>query len=195
MAEIMAATANNFREIEARFLNIDQAEFKKRLAETGAKDLGDDRIHEVIFYDKALRWQKEEKKYARVRRTKHGVLMTFKHNDFLGADGTKEIEIGVDDFDRAVSFLSHIGLVAFREQEKKRHSFKLGDVMVELDTWPSVPTYVELEGGSEVALKDAAGRLGLDWSTAVFESARFLIERHYRIPVSSLRRFTFSRIE
>jgi len=193
--QIMAAVSNNFREIEARFLEIDPEELKKRLAETGAEDLGEDFIREVIFYDKNLRWQTDEKKYARVRQTKNGILMTFKHNESHRADGTKEIEIEVNDFDRAVKFLEEVGLVAFRKQEKRRHSFCLADVRVDIDTWPSIPTYVELEGPSIDAVKEAAGRLGLDWSRAVFESARFLIEKYYNIPVSQLRCFTFDKIE
>jgi adenylate cyclase class 2 len=190
----MDVAAKNFREVEARFLNVDVGALLERLKAAGAEDLGEDLIHEVIFYDKDLRWQREEKKYARVRKTKNGIRMTFKHNDVLGADGTKEIEIAVDDFDRAAAFLEAIGLVAFREQEKKRHSFKLGEVMVDIDTWPSIPTYVELEGPSEEALKETASRLGLDWNQAVFESARFLIEKYYGIPVSSYRHFTFHTI-
>lgn len=190
----MAAASTHFREIEARFLGIDPEEFKRKLIAAGAEDLGEDLIREMIFYDKDFLWQKEEKKYVRVRKTKNGICMAFKHNDALAADGTKEIEIGVSDFDAAAALLEHIGLVAFREQEKKRHAYRLGDVRVELDTWPSIPTYAELEGPSEQALKAAAAKLGLDWKHAVFESARFLIEKYYRIPVSSLRHFTFSKI-
>ncbi|OGZ65980.1 MAG: hypothetical protein A3C50_03080 [Candidatus Staskawiczbacteria bacterium RIFCSPHIGHO2_02_FULL_43_16] len=110
-------------------------------------------------------------------------------------DNNREIEIEVSDLQKAKDFLEELGLVAFRQQEKKRHTFKLGEVIVDIDTWPSIPTYVELEGPNEESLKEAAVKLGLDWKNVVFKSARFIIEEKYGIPVSSLHFFTFSKIE
>ena len=66
---------------------------------------------------------------------------------------------------------------------------------IDIDTWPKIPPYVELEGESEVALKHVAQDLGLDWKNAVFENARVVIETRYNIPLSTLRWFTFDRME
>src|SRR3989338_2779634 len=183
------------REIEVRFLDIDQNALIEKLRSLNARDLGEDFLSEVIFYDKAGRWQYKEKKFVRIRQTKTGVFLAFKHNEEDTATGTKEIEVEVGDFEKTKALLEEIGLAAFRENEKKRRTFLLGDVTVDIDTWPSVPTYVELEGPSEKSLKAAAKKLGLDWSKTVFESPRFVIEKYYKIPVSRLRFFTFQKIE
>lgn len=182
------------REIEARFLEIDVEAFKKRLTEVSAEDLGEDFLQEVIFYDKDLEWQKYGRKFARLRQNKKGVFMTFKHVETDTVEGAQEIELKVDNFDKAKDFLEEVGLVAFREQEKKRHSFKLGNVIVDIDTWPSIPTYLELEGPSEEDLKKAAQILGLDWSQAVFEDARHIIENRYKVPVGQYKYFTFEKV-
>ena len=71
----------------------------------------------------------------------------------------------------------------------------MDDVIVDIDTWPKIPTYVELEGPSENALKSAAARVGFDWKDAVFENARIVIEERYHIPVGSMKWFTFDRFE
>lgn len=191
----MYNSENNNREIEVRFLEIDQEALIKRLKELGAKDEGEDFFQEVIFYDDKLQWRYKDKKFVRLRRGRNGATLTFKHNEMDTAEGTKEIEFGVDNFEQAKEFLVETGLIAFREQEKKRHSFKLGDVVIDIDTWPAVPTYVELEGPSEAALQAAAAQLGLDWATVVFESPRYVIEKNYHIPVSEFHYFTFDKQE
>ncbi len=185
----------NNREIEVRFLEIDYPVLVVKLCEGGAEDLGEDFFEEIIFYDKELVWMYGEKKIVRLRKTKQGILLTFK-GKLGGSDiESHEIEFGVDNIQKAKDFLEELGLVAFRQQEKKRHTFKLGEVMVDIDTWPSVPKYVELEGPSEESLKKAAGVLGFDWKDAILKSPRFIIEEKYGIPVSKLKFFTFSKIE
>ncbi|MDO8536988.1 MAG: CYTH domain-containing protein [bacterium] len=183
-----------YREIEAKFLEIDVQTVMGKLREIGAIDDGDDFLREIIFYDKAGRWQYEEKKFVRVRQAKKGIFVTFKHNEENSVTGTKEVEFEVKDVQIVKKFLEEIGLIAFREQEKKRHTFRMGKVIIDIDTWPSVPTYVELEGPSEEELKKVAVALGLEWSKAIFESARYVIEKHYKIPVSKYRQFTFKKI-
>ncbi len=67
--------------------------------------------------------------------------------------------------------------------------------MIDIDTWPRVPTYVEIEGQSEEDLKKTAELLGLDWSKVVLENPRVVIEKYYKIPVGMMTYFTFDRFE
>jgi adenylate cyclase class 2 len=91
--------------------------------------------------------------------------------------------------------LERLGYPAYRHQQKLRHTFVLDNVMVEIDTWPRIPTYVELEGESEQALKDVAEKLSLGWKDAVTDNPRKVIEDRYKIPVGRMRWFTFERFE
>lgn len=183
------------REIEVKFLEIDKDALIKKLRELGAEDTGEDSLKEAIFYDKEGKWQYDEIKFVRIRQTNKGIFVTFKHKETHGVTGTKEIEFTVDNFQKVKDFLEEVGLIFFREQEKRRHKFMLGEVIVDIDTWPSVPTYVELEGPSEEAIKDAAAKLGFDWSKAEFGLAHDVIEGKYNIPVRSLKYFNFDKIE
>lgn len=181
-------------EIEARFMEIDKPAFLRKLKSVKATDLGEKLLEEIIFYDRELRWKKQGDILVRLRRCGQKIFLTYKRRIKLAADGAEEIEFSVSDFAKAKIFLQKIGLTAYRVQEKKRHSFKLGKVIIDIDTWPGVPTYVELEGPSEAALKEAARKLELNWRKVRFENPRWIIENEYGIPVGNLRVFTFKKV-
>ena len=182
------------REIEVKFLGVEKEKLIEKLRKLGAEDQGEDKLKEAIFYDKEGKWQYTENKFVRIRKTNKGVFVTFKHKEAATATGVKEIEFQASDFNKVKDFLEETGLIFYREQEKKRHKFNLAGVIVDIDTWPSIPTYVELEGQSEEALKNVARLLGLDWSKAMFGVAHEVIES-YGIPVRKLKYFTFDKIE
>lgn len=182
------------REIEAKFLEIDKEALIKKLQEIGAEDQGEDELKEAIFYDKEGQWQFEELKFVRIRKTNRGIFVTFKHHEARTATGVKEIEFKADDFEKVKDFLEEIGLIFFREQEKKRRKFLLDGVVVDIDTWPKIPTYVEIEGPTEEAIKRVAELLGFDWSKAFFGLSIDVIES-YGIPVRKLKFFTFDKVE
>ncbi len=183
-------SANHNREIEARFLEIDRVDITEKLRRLGAKDLGQDLLEEIIFYDPQKKWL-AEKKMVRIRAQRDGTFLTFKDSSKETVDGTVEIEFGISDAGKARDFLEAIGIRAFRRQQKRRHTFALGYAVITIDEHPKVPAYLEIEGPSEQALNDAAQALGLDWSRAHFESSRDIIENIYRIPLTSLSAYCF----
>ena len=185
------------REIETRFLEIDKAAVVAKLRSLGAEDRGDSLLTEIIFYDPELTWLTQHR-FARLRSSGGKTKLTYKQNAPSGkqaVDSMREVEFEVSDMQKAETLLVGIGLVAYRRQEKKRHTFVLGDVTIDIDTWPKVPTYLEIEGPSEDALKDAAQKLGFDWSNAVFADAREVLEKIYHLPFGTMRSFTFDKIE
>lgn len=182
------------KEIEVRFLEIDKDELVKKLKVLGAEDRGETMLQEIIFYDPELKML-TDRQFVRLRTARGKTKLTYKHHKERAVDGAVEIEFEVDDPKSAEAFLEVLGLPAFRHQEKKRHTLTLNGVTADIDTWPGIPTYVELEGPSKAALKDAAARIGLDWKDAVFDDARAVIEEHYHVPVGKMHWFTFERQE
>jgi len=177
-------------EIEVRFLDIDKNALVKKLLALGAKDLGEELLSEIIFYDAEHTWP-DQHRLVRIRNGKDGIYMTYKHHQTASVYGTHEVEIPVTSIEIAKAFLEGIGLTAFRHQEKKRHTFTMDNVTLDFDTWPNIPTYLELEGQSEQNLKDAVLKLHLDWVRGDFTSARAVIENKYGILVSKLKVYTF----
>ncbi|MBU1039117.1 CYTH domain-containing protein [Patescibacteria group bacterium] len=182
------------REIEVRFIEIDKNFLLAKLKEVGAIDNGEELIKEIIFYDKEMKWPKEWK-FVRLRQDKKGNKLTFKKVEEFSIDGTIEVEIVVDDWNKAVELVKTIGLIDYRQQEKKRHSFLLDGVEVDLIDWPLVPTLVELEGKDEQSLRLVADKIGLDWTEVELRDNRWLMENKYKIPFTSLRFYTFTKIE
>ncbi len=183
-----------YREIEVRFLDIDKKSLEKKLHELAAEDKGEDFLEESIFCDAAHTWH-DEKKFVRLRKSAGGIFITFKQRKEYTATGTREVEIRVDNFEHARVLLEDIGLVEYRTQEKRRHTFVLDGVTVDIDTWPSVPTFMELEGESEDALRQMAEKLGFNWAKVVTEPPSVVINKYYHIPIFKLRYFTFDKIE
>jgi adenylate cyclase, class 2 len=188
----MTNSAN--REFEVRFLEINKEDIIAKLKVLKARDLGGDLLHEIIFYDKNKDWLKE-KKIVRIRQSNSGVTLCFKHTEKAEVGGTKEVEIEINNIDKAKEILENMGLVAFRTQEKKRHTYLFDSVSVSIDEHPKVPPYLEIEGYSEIVLRDAARALELDWKDAHIESSRDFIEQVYKIPLTSLKTYTFDKIE
>jgi adenylate cyclase class 2 len=185
---------NNHREIEVRFLDIEVPALNRRLKKLGGADGGEKLLSEIIFYDKKLIWRDgTPRKFIRLRSDGERTMLAFKEAAALRADGTIEIEVSVGDLEKTALILEEAGLIAFRRQEKKRHSWRLGPVTVDIDTWPLIPTFVELEGTSERDLKKAAEKLRLDWKRAEYRDARRIIEEVYGIPVGKYRLYTFKK--
>jgi adenylate cyclase class 2 len=103
----------------------------------------------------------------------------------------EEIEVEIDDFDAGKQIIEATGLQIVRRQQKRRHTYILGDVTLDFDTWPGLPTYLELEGPDENSLQKAASSLGLDWKDVVTLDARSIIEQIYGIPVRYMTEFVF----
>lgn len=182
-------------EIEAKFLEIDKEDIKKKLKSLGAIDLGEDLVEEAILYDRDLKWRDESKEFIRLRKINGKVFVTYKKRLSNELGGTEEVEFETSDFEKTAIVFEKAGFPIYRRQEKRRHTFKLNNVTFDIDTWPKIPTYIEIEGGSGDEIKKAAEGLGFDWKDAHFENARIIIEKIYSVPVGKMRWFTFGRIE
>ena len=165
------------KEIETRFLDIDKNELVKKLVSLNAMDKGEEKLQEIIFYDKARSWQGKHK-FVRLRKIKDKIKLTYKSNTLQTVDSAREIELEVSDLEKCSELFDHIGLKAVREMEKYRHTFKLGDVSVDIGTWPKIPTYMEVEGPSVESLKNVCSLLGIDWEKRFDGDAREVFKRY-----------------
>ncbi len=180
-------------EIETRFLDIDKADLIKKLGALKAIDKGEVKLNEIIFYDKDFKWQ-NECRFVRLRKKGEIITLTYKQNKAQKVDSAKEIEFNVSSLESTKDLLETIGLTAYRTVEKYRHTFELGGVTLDIDTWPKIPVYVELEGDSVDALKNAANKLGLIWDNRFDGDARFVYKK-YGFDFDKIRTVTFDKFE
>ena len=143
-------------EYEVRILEIDVDSIKKKLDDVGAV-FEWDRLQRRYVYDFI---PKLDGKWIRLRT--NGIKNTLTIKDVVTSkiDGTKELEIEVDDFDNTNLILQELGYEHRACQENRRIQYKLNGVEIDIDSWPMIPTYLEIEGSSEEEVYKALELLG-----------------------------------
>jgi adenylate cyclase, class 2 len=143
-------------EHEAKILDIDPEATERLILEKGGQKLVE-RFMRRYVYDITPR---DQSKWIRLRDTGDDITLTVKQITSDAIDGTQEIEIGVDDFAATNALLGVLGFTAKSYQETKRTSFILDGAQVEIDTWPRIPPYLEIEAGSKEEVVRVAALLG-----------------------------------
>lgn len=143
-------------EYEVRILNIDVNETVKKLEDLGAK-LEWDLMQKRYVYDFI---PKIDGKWIRLRTNGEKTTLTIKNLISSKVDGTQELEVKVADFDKTNLILNELGYISKGYQENRRCQYLLGDVEIDIDYWPLIPTYLEIEGPSEKAVYEVVSKLG-----------------------------------
>lgn len=143
-------------EHEAKILDIAPDATERLILDKGGQKLGD-RFMRRYVYDIT---PGDQSKWIRLRDTGDEITLTVKQITSDAIDGTHEIEVGVDDFAATNALLGVMGFTAKSYQETKRTSFILDGAQVEIDTWPQIPPYLEIEAGSKDEVVRVAGLLG-----------------------------------
>lgn len=128
------------------------------------------------FIDK---YKKTPNKWIRLRKTveeykngekKESTTLTIKHilkNDESGIQQMKEIEIIVNSIEETDELLENLGFSYRSYQEKRRVKYILNNHEIDIDTWPGLPTYFELEGKDKNDLEKILNVLGYSFDDAV----------------------------
>lgn len=143
-------------EHEAKILDIDSDAMQRLILDKGGQKLGE-RFMRRYVYDIT---PGDQSKWIRLRDTGDETTLTVKQITSDAIDGTHEIEVGVDDFAATNALLNVLGFTAKSYQETKRTSFILDGAQVEIDTWPQIPPYLEIEAGSKDEVIRVAALLG-----------------------------------
>lgn len=155
-------------EIEAKYLNINPAELEKKLAAIGAKRVGEMFYIAHSFDYPDWRLDKEHS-WLRLRTDGKETTLTFKKRIGVKAsggqandDGMEEVEVKVDDFEKTKLIIHKLGFVDKRYMEKKRIRWEKDGVEYDIDFWPELKPYLEIEADSWERVDKAALELGLD---------------------------------
>jgi adenylate cyclase, class 2 len=143
-------------EHEAKILDIDPEAMEQLILEQGGSKLGDKLMRRYV-YDIT---PGDESKWIRLRDTGSEVTLAVKHILSDAIDGTKETEVAVSNFERTNELLGLLGFTPKSYQENKRTSFMLDDAELEIDSWPQIPPYLEIEGKSREDVVRVAALLG-----------------------------------
>lgn len=163
-------------EIEAQFLDINKDEMRQKLKAAGGVCLQPEISMKRTIFDAG------PNQFVRVRDEGKKIVMTYKNvendKDILG---TREVNIVVDDYDRAVELMKGTHLRIKAHQETLREIWELGECEICLDTWPWIPSFIEIEGPSADHVWSTAKLLGLDKSKAKFGSVDSTYNHYYGV--------------
>ncbi|NUS72982.1 MAG: CYTH domain-containing protein, partial [Corynebacteriales bacterium] len=144
-------------EFEAKVLDIDVNGIKAAITDAGAEAMGSVLLRRYVFdIDPG-----DRSRWIRLRDEGHRVTLATKHirNDEI--DGTYETEVVVSDFDTTRELLGQLGYQPKSYQENRRTSYRLGNIHLEIDEWPHIPAYLEIEATSKEEVLQAAQRIGI----------------------------------
>ncbi|MFA6422153.1 MAG: CYTH domain-containing protein [Candidatus Buchananbacteria bacterium] len=155
-------------EIEVKFLNINPEEIQEKLKEIGAEKVGEFFYRRRVFdypdwrLDKAYSW-------LRLRDEGDKITLSFKkrlgvtcHDGITNDTGMEEIEIIVSDFEDTANLILNLGFIEKHFAENKRIRWVKDGVEFDIDTFPGLEPYLEIEAPSWERIDEAIAWLGLN---------------------------------
>lgn len=142
-------------EYETRILEVNINETIKMLDKLRATKIGEYRYKRYVYDTKPI----SKNKWIRLRTDGLETTLTYKEFNKATVDGTNELEIVVSDFNKTVDMLRVLGYEARSIQENKRIRYMLDDIEIDIDSWPLIPTYIEVEGKSEEKVNQIVNKL------------------------------------
>lgn len=176
-------------EYEARVLEVNKDELEKKLKSLGAEKIADFNYRRRV-YDFNPR---SDGKWIRLRTDGNKTTLTLKEIKSKEIDGTIENEIEVSDFDATDIILNKLGYKAHTYQENKRTRYLLDGVEIDIDTWPYIPTYVEIEGKSTKQVKEMIKKLGFDQNKVTSIDVQEVFKQFYNIDIAKMEEVRFGQ--
>lgn len=174
-------------EYEVRILEIDVPKMRNKLEELGAKKRG-------TYFQKRYVYEFNphiEGKFIRLRTNGEKTTLTIKHHyDRQKIGGTSELETEVEDFDTMHKILQELGYKPQCYQENKRETYDLNGVEIDLDTWPRIPTFMEIEAQDKETVLAYADKLEVTSYPMTTEDAKHVYLK-YGIDLDAIDNLTF----
>jgi adenylate cyclase class 2 len=161
-------------EYEAKVKNIDPEEVGRRIIAAGGEEIGTKLLRRYV-YDVT---PGDRSTWIRLRADDSGVTLTVKKIETDAIDGVQETEIGVSDFSTANTLLEMMGFKAKSYQENSRRSYELAGGRLEIDQWPLIPPYLEIEAESTEKVVEIAGILGYAEGDLTAENTTAIYAQH-----------------
>lgn len=170
-------------EYEIRILNIDLPAFIQKLEDLGAIKENDYHYRRCVFHFRP----NIPGKWIRLRTNGQKTTLNIKHIQDKSIGGTTEKEIVVSDFEMTKDIVSDLlGYGPDNDQENKRTRYHLDGVEIDIDTWPLIPSYVEIEGHSEEEVLHTLEKLGYTTNDCVTLDVQSIYKEVYGIDISNM---------
>lgn len=141
-------------------------------------------------------------KWVRLRETNGKTTITIKHilnKKFQEKYGTKmqpvlETEMEVPSIESGNSILEQLGFSFRNYQEKNRITYIFNDTEIDIDSWPLIPPYLEIEGKSDEQINSILKELDLS-DKEIISCNTADVYKKYGIDIYQYRELRFSEQE
>lgn len=178
-------------EYEVRMLEVSVNDILSKLEDVGAKKRG-------VFHQKRYVYDfvpVQKGRWIRLRSNGVCTTLTIKEIRSLLIDGTNELEITVSDFDETNRILEKLGYLPRTFQENFRIEYSLNGVNFDIDKWPKIPPYMEIEGVSEQDVFNAINMLGIPRENFITKDVDSIYNDIYGIILNNIAVLSFSSEE
>jgi len=170
------------KEIEVKILNIDLKGFRATLRARGARRIQKPTLFTEIYWKSPL--PNPAFSSFRIRHEGARSFLTVKlsktqHAKFLLRE---EYEITIGDFEMARQIVSLLGFSVFCERQKIRESYTLKGSRIEIDQYPLMKPYAEIESSTIVSAQSIMRKLGYSFDDTVNMTATEVIKGAGRNP-------------
>lgn len=166
------------QEIEVKILEVDTSYVTQKLESWGAKNVFDGEVN-ASYYDFSNGRLKDNNRFLRLRKKGSTVELTLKEKvEHEEAKIMQEYEVNVTDFEIMQKILYGLGLLEIKVARKHRTSYLLEEVHFELDTFPGIPTFLEIEASNMERVREYVLKLGYSMQDAKPWSGGDVL-RHY----------------
>lgn len=169
-------------EYEIRVLEIDKDKLIKRLNELNAKFIGEFNQKRYVYNI----IPKTDGRWLRLRTNGKKTTLTYKSVEKNSIDGTKELEIEVEDFEKTNSLLELVGVKNKGYQENNRIQYILDGVEIDIDSWPLIPTYAEIEGENEESVLNILKKIAIDDKKVTTLDVQSIYKEIYNIDITEI---------
>lgn len=116
-------------------------------------------------------------KWIRLRTNGRITTLTIKEIMNNGVDGTKELEIEVSDFEKTNEILCKLGYMPRAYQENYRIEFEGENYCADIDYWPQLGVYLEIEADTSEHVYQVFSLLGFERVDVTGENVDLLYQK------------------
>ncbi len=172
------------REIEVKILGIDIDKVVEKLKNIGAKKEGEYLYRRIVFAKPDHKTPFKE--WVRLRTDGRRTTLTYKKI----TDHVEEIETGVGDFETTRKLLKKFGLIEKLYQENRRIRYTFEGIEFDIDFWPKLEPYMEVEAESQDELERGVRLAGFSMKDTVLKTNQELYAEK-GIDLNKIKRLTF----
>jgi adenylate cyclase class 2 len=168
------------RQIEIKVLEANVDDLIKRLTVMGAVIEFDGELTNVYFDNDAHQYT-DGKDTLRLRKARNVTTLAYKKHISSEEAKVKDVwEVEVGDLEQMGEILENLGFHVLHESMKRRTGFNLGEVYFNIDSYPNIPSYLEVMAPDVETINANLQKLGIDPAKAVPWSIKEVFE-HYGV--------------